>query len=230
MRHTVSFCRFSVALLSLRLRKEKQWNMVIHTCNPNTRERRQEDCCECEASMGYRVLPCLKNKTQNSKQQVTMEFIGFMNAGRKVDTESQLAEGCTRSVQPVDCPWLRTAVHKVINLLKTWWGFMGLVFVVQLLSINSADDNVISQHPKANHTWKALPGKVTIPRVMKCIRPKWMERSYSLYPTPCHLLSHTFSLLLTLILFKHLSISNIYPSYILESISNQSSQSRLVQS
>lgn len=77
--------------------------MVIHTCNPNTQELKQKNCCEFEASMGYRVVPCLKNKTKNSKQEVTTKFIGFMNAGRKVDTESQLAEGYTRSVQPMDC-------------------------------------------------------------------------------------------------------------------------------
>lgn len=61
-----------------------------------------------------------------------------------------------------------------------------------------------------------LPGKVTIPRVMKCIRPRWMERSYSLYPTPCHLLSHTFffasntHFIQTPIYFKHLSIPHTF--------------------
>lgn len=68
--------------------------------------------------------------------------------------------------------------------------FYGIYFcnlIVPLLSINSVDDNVMPQHPKVSHTWQALSGKVTIPRVMKCIRLKWWEE---VFPLASRLPSH----------------------------------------
>jgi hypothetical protein len=47
--------------LSKRINKNPKLGMVVHTCNPSTWRLRQEDG-EFQASLGYRVKPCLRKK------------------------------------------------------------------------------------------------------------------------------------------------------------------------